>query len=280
MIPPTRRQGPRWFSAAPARPAGGSSSGSARTTCRCASARAAPSRRSTGRTARPGDRRSTASARSTSPISRTSRCPGALDTVGALTRRGALAAGARRLVLLSGRGEEEAARAEAVLVASRRGLDDPALQLVRAELQRGLVPRRDARGELALPVDAVPEPFVDVEDVADAAFAALTDDAAHIGRLYEMTGPRALQVRRSDLRGRPRQRPRDPVPQRAGGRARRGARCRRRPGGRRGVHQLSLRHGARRAERVSAAGGAASPRPAAARLRRLCRQAAAAGAWS
>ena len=36
-----------------------------------------------------------------------------------------------------------------------------------------------------------PEPFVDADDIADVAVAALTDDR-HIGELYELTGPRLL----------------------------------------------------------------------------------------
>ena len=47
------------------------------------------------------------------------------------------------------------------------------------------------RGEVALPAGAVSEPFVDVEDLADVAVAALTADG-HTGRLYELTGPRLL----------------------------------------------------------------------------------------
>jgi len=47
-------------------------------------------------------------------------------------------------------------------------------------------------GELALPAGAVPEPFIDVEDVADAATAVLTEPGRHAGRVYELTGPRAL----------------------------------------------------------------------------------------
>lgn len=35
------------------------------------------------------------------------------------------------------------------------------------------------------------EPFVDADDIADIAVAALTDDR-HIGKLYELTGPRLL----------------------------------------------------------------------------------------
>ena len=46
-------------------------------------------------------------------------------------------------------------------------------------------------GAVELPVDGVPEPFVDVEDVADVAVAAFTEDG-HAGRTYELTGPRLL----------------------------------------------------------------------------------------
>ena len=41
------------------------------------------------------------------------------------------------------------------------------------------------------PAGDVPEPFVDVDDIADVAVAALTEDG-HVGELYELTGPRLL----------------------------------------------------------------------------------------
>jgi uncharacterized protein YbjT (DUF2867 family) len=47
-------------------------------------------------------------------------------------------------------------------------------------------------GELALPAETVGEPFVDADDIADVAVAALTDDR-HAGQLYELTGPRLLR---------------------------------------------------------------------------------------
>jgi len=37
----------------------------------------------------------------------------------------------------------------------------------------------------------VAEPFIDAEDIADIAAAALTEDR-HVGELYEVTGPRLL----------------------------------------------------------------------------------------
>jgi uncharacterized protein YbjT (DUF2867 family) len=49
-------------------------------------------------------------------------------------------------------------------------------------------------GHLALPIGAVPEPFVDVQDIADVAAAVLTSDGhdGHDGRVYELSGPQGL----------------------------------------------------------------------------------------
>ena len=67
-----------------------------------------------------------------------------------------------------------------------------ASQLVRAELQRGLPARRRARAARSRYRPATTaEPFVDADDIADVAVAALTDDG-HDGELYELTGPRLL----------------------------------------------------------------------------------------
>jgi uncharacterized protein YbjT (DUF2867 family) len=49
-------------------------------------------------------------------------------------------------------------------------------------------------GEVVLPADDQLEPFVDADDIADVAVAALTDDR-HIGELYELTSPRLLTFR-------------------------------------------------------------------------------------
>ncbi|MDP3745554.1 MAG: NAD(P)H-binding protein [Phenylobacterium sp.] len=116
--------------------------------------------------------------------------PGALETVTAFHVQ-AVAAGARKLVLLSGRGEAEAEEAEKALRAT-----DADWTILRASWfsqnfseAHFLEPLQE--GELALPVGPVPEPFIDVEDIADVAFAALTRPG-HSHRLYELTGPRAL----------------------------------------------------------------------------------------
>jgi uncharacterized protein YbjT (DUF2867 family) len=47
-------------------------------------------------------------------------------------------------------------------------------------------------GEVAFPAaEDLAEPFIDAEDIADVAVAALTDDR-HVGQVYEVTGPRLL----------------------------------------------------------------------------------------
>jgi len=46
-------------------------------------------------------------------------------------------------------------------------------------------------GEVAVPAGPVPEPFIDVDDIADVVVAALTD-GRHADKIYEVTGPRAL----------------------------------------------------------------------------------------
>ena len=117
--------------------------------------------------------------------------PGAPEAIAALAEA-ALGSGTRRLVLLSGRGEEEAQRAEQALQAS--GV--PEWTIVRCSwfnqnFSEGYFLDSLLAGELVLPAGAVAEPFVDVEDIADVATAALTDDR-HTGRLYELTGPRLL----------------------------------------------------------------------------------------
>src|SRR4029450_13023466 len=45
--------------------------------------------------------------------------------------------------------------------------------------------------EVALPVSTVREPFLDVDDIADAAVIALLEDG-HDGCVYELTGPRLM----------------------------------------------------------------------------------------
>ncbi|WP_253776995.1 SDR family oxidoreductase [Goodfellowiella coeruleoviolacea] len=108
----------------------------------------------------------------------------------------AVAAGVRRIVLLSARGivhyppntmyvAEQALRASDV--------DWTVLQPNWFNQNFDEYFLRDPllAGELALPVGSTPEPFIDADDIADVAVAALTQDG-HAGQTYELSGPRAL----------------------------------------------------------------------------------------
>jgi uncharacterized protein YbjT (DUF2867 family) len=116
--------------------------------------------------------------------------PGAAEAVGAFARL-AVRNGVKRLVLLSGRGEPEAQRAEQAVQDS--GADWTILRsaFFCQNFSESFMLEALNAGVVALPVGDVKEPFVDADDIADAAVAALTKDG-HVGQLYEMTGPRLL----------------------------------------------------------------------------------------
>lgn len=116
--------------------------------------------------------------------------PGAPAAILELTKQ-AKQAEVKRLVLLSGRGEEHAQTCEGIVRGS--GLD---WTLVRASwfhqnFHEGHLLGPVLSGVLALPAGDVSEPFVDVEDIAEVAVAALTEEG-HNHKLYEVTGPRLL----------------------------------------------------------------------------------------
>jgi uncharacterized protein YbjT (DUF2867 family) len=116
--------------------------------------------------------------------------PGAADTVRSFAEL-AVESGARRLVLLSGRGEEEAQRAE--LAVRESGVEWTILRcsFFAQNFSESFFLEPMLGGELALPAGSVAEPFVDADDIADVAVEALTEDG-HAGELYELTGPRLL----------------------------------------------------------------------------------------
>jgi uncharacterized protein YbjT (DUF2867 family) len=116
--------------------------------------------------------------------------PGAADTVGAFAAQAA-AAGVQRIVLLSGRGEAEAERAERLVQAAGAEWTILRATWFAQNFSESFMAEGVAAGELALPADGVREPFVDVEDIADVAVAALTAPG-HAGQVYELTGPRLL----------------------------------------------------------------------------------------
>jgi uncharacterized protein YbjT (DUF2867 family) len=116
--------------------------------------------------------------------------PGAVETVGAFAEL-AVKSEVPRLVLLAGRGEAEAEHAEQAVRDS--GADLTILRSTWFSQNFSEDYWRDyvVGGEVTLPAGDTPEPFVDADDIADVAVAALTEDR-HIGQLYELTGPRLL----------------------------------------------------------------------------------------
>jgi uncharacterized protein YbjT (DUF2867 family) len=116
--------------------------------------------------------------------------PGAAETVGAFAEL-AVASGVRRQVLVGGRGEPEADRVEQAVLASGAELTILRSTWFAQNFSEGGFLEFVLAGEVTLPAGDTPEPFVDVDDIADVAVAALTDDR-HVGELYELTGPRLL----------------------------------------------------------------------------------------
>lgn len=113
---------------------------------------------------------------------------GAVDAIRSLTEL-AVKSGVRRLALLSGRGEPEAERCEQLVRDSGAEWTVLRASWFCQNFSENFLLDPLLAGEVALPVGDVGEPFVDADDIADVAVAALTEDG-HAGRLYELTGPR------------------------------------------------------------------------------------------
>ena len=116
--------------------------------------------------------------------------PGATDAIQAFVDR-AKGHGVKRLVLLSGRGEIEAQACEQIVQES--GID---WTIIRASwfnqnFSEGAFLEMVMAGQITLPAGDISEPFVDVDDIAEVAVAALTE-TGHAGEIYEVTGPRLM----------------------------------------------------------------------------------------
>ena len=118
--------------------------------------------------------------------------PGAKDAIQAFVQK-AKRHGVKRLVLLSGRGEEDA-------LACERIVQDSGLEwtVVRASwfnqnFSEGAFVDMVLNGAITLPAGDQVEPFVDVDDIADVAAAVLMQDH-HNGEIYEVTGPRLMSM--------------------------------------------------------------------------------------
>lgn len=103
----------------------------------------------------------------------------------------AKAQGVKRLVLLSGRGEEEAQRCERIVAASGMAWTVVRASWFNQNFDEGAFRDLVLTGNVTLPAGDVLEPFLDIDDLADVAVAALTEDG-HDCEIYEVTGPRLM----------------------------------------------------------------------------------------
>jgi uncharacterized protein YbjT (DUF2867 family) len=116
--------------------------------------------------------------------------PGAVGKLESLVET-ARDVGVEHLVLLSGRGEHHARLGEEIVRNS--GVD---FTIVRAawfaqNFSEGYLRDPILAGVLPMPGGDMPEPIIDIDDIADVVVAALTEDG-HRGELYELTGPRLM----------------------------------------------------------------------------------------
>lgn len=103
----------------------------------------------------------------------------------------AVESGVQKMVLLSGRGEQEAQVCEQIVM--NAGAD---WTIVRASwfnqnFSESFFLDPILAGHVALPRGETLEPFIDVNDIADVVVEALLHETHH-GQVYELTGPRLL----------------------------------------------------------------------------------------
>ncbi|MEM1202239.1 MAG: NAD(P)H-binding protein [Acidobacteriota bacterium] len=116
--------------------------------------------------------------------------PGATDAIQAFVDR-AERHGVERLVLLSGRGEDEAQACERIVQSSRLDSTIVRASWFHQNFSEGAFVDMVLAGQLTLPAVDTLEPFVDAGDIAEVAVTALTEPG-HAGEVYEVTGPRLM----------------------------------------------------------------------------------------
>jgi len=118
--------------------------------------------------------------------------PGATESIRAFVEK-AKRHGVKKLVLLSGRGEEEAQACERIVQDGGTSWTIVRASWFNQNFSEGAFVDMVKAGRITLPAVDVPEPFIDVEDIADVVAAALTEHG-HDGEVYEVTGPRLLTL--------------------------------------------------------------------------------------
>lgn len=113
-----------------------------------------------------------------------------VPTCGAMAEQ-AVASGVRKIVLLSGRREPQCYPAERAVRESGAAFTVVRCAWFAQNFSEGQMLPAVLEGELAFPAGSIAEPFVDIDDTAEVAVAALTD-GAHEGKIYELSGPRLI----------------------------------------------------------------------------------------
>lgn len=119
--------------------------------------------------------------------------PGALEKIQLFVDT-AKQSGVQKLVLLSGRGEPEAEEGEYVVMDSGLSWTIVRASWFMQNFSEYFFLDFILGGHIIVPETKALEPFVDVDDIADVAVAALTDDK-HNGKIYELTGPELLSIK-------------------------------------------------------------------------------------
>lgn len=116
--------------------------------------------------------------------------PGATETMEKFT---ALASrkGVKKMVLLSGRGEQEAQLCEQIVMRNAASWTIVRASWFNQNFSESFFLEPVLAGYVALPRAEALEPFTDAEDIADVVVQTLLDDK-HNGQVYDLTGPELL----------------------------------------------------------------------------------------
>lgn len=116
--------------------------------------------------------------------------PAAFKAITAFTKE-AVAAGVQHLVILSGRGEEEAQRCEEIVMSS--GIDWTVVRCdwFNQNFSESFFMEPILAGHVAVPRAETRVPYVDVDDIADVVATSLTEEG-NAGKVHELTGPDLL----------------------------------------------------------------------------------------
>ncbi|MCR6727719.1 NmrA family NAD(P)-binding protein [Agrobacterium fabrum] len=116
--------------------------------------------------------------------------PAAAGQIAAFSRQ-AVGAGAKRIVFLSGRGDDAVMSVENNVTSS--GADWTVVRpgWFNQNFDEGFFLEAVKAGEIALPTGNAREAFVDANDIADVVVSALLDEG-HVGKVYELSGPRSI----------------------------------------------------------------------------------------